>query len=267
MNDVLRLLGAAAVVGLLAVAVTKVDAGPGDAAPRTLSATGAASLTDSIAGDAVLRAGDMAPGESTTGTVTVDNGGDATGFFKLAQIDVLDTPGASGRRLSASVRLRVEDVENRRAVYVGPLGAMQVHPLGYLRAGQERTYRFTVTLPASASAEAFAGARVETKFDWTASTAEPPADTVPPRVVAQIAGTQPGEVVVAVTSDERSVVTGASPGARPESRQRLLPGRPVLLTLRVTRAAELPLRITVADAAGNRTTATPARSRRGDSNP
>ena len=261
MTDALRLIGGAAVLVVLVIAATWVDAGPGDAAARALEAGGSASLTDSLAGDAVLRAGDMRPGDRTIGAVTVDNGGEATGAFKLAQIDVLDTPGATGRRLSQTIQLRVEDARTRRPVYSGTLAAMSERPLGYLRAGEKRTYRFTLALPASAAADAFTGARVEARFDWTASTGEPPArprrpDTAPPRVVAQIASAQPGTVVVGLTADEPAVVTDASRGARPLSRPRLAPGRPALLTVRLASGATLPLQIMVADASGNRTVAT-----------
>ena len=274
MTDALRLVGGAAVLGALVFAATRVDAGAGDAAARAVDASGSASLTETLAGDAILRAGDMRPGERTSGVVTVDNRGDATGAFKLAQVDVLDTPGATGRRLSQTLRLRVEDARSRRRVYSGTLAAMDEQPLGYLRAGEKRTYRFTLALPASAPADAFTGARVESRFDWTASTGEPPArrprpDSAPPRVVAQIAGARPGTVVVGLTADERSVVTGASAGARPLSRPRLAPGRPALLTVALAPRATLPLQITVADSAGNRTvvTVTSSESRRGDSNP
>src|SRR5215212_7433649 len=127
-----------AVAALLAVAalvvlVTQVDAGSGRAKVRTMSASGAASMSGSAAGDAVVRARDMKPGGSVSGTVTVKNSGDATGAFRLAQIDVLDAPGAGGGRLSRMLRMTVEDASRGRRFYSGALGGMRDEALGYLR--------------------------------------------------------------------------------------------------------------------------------------
>ena len=253
--DGLLALGAAVLLGVFALAVTKIDAGPGKAAVDVVAASGAAALTKSVGGDAVLSAGDLKPGGRTAGTVTVENGGDATGSFELAQTDVLDSPGTGGGRLSTTMRLQVEDAATRRPVYSGVLGAMEARPLGYLRAGQKRTYRFTLTLPAAAPAEAFAGARVETRFDWTAETGEPPArDDRPPGVLVDAVGRIEGQrLTIGLTCDEPCSIVAVSGGAAPAVSRSLAAGKPALATVRVPRSSLAGVAITVSDPAGNRT--------------
>ena len=257
-SDVLRLAGALLVVGALVLLVTRVDAGSGEASVRVVSASGAARVSHSVAGDVVVSAADMRPGGRTSGTVTVANGGDATGAFEVTQNDVLDTPGAGEGRLSTAARLRIDDSATGRPVYQGVLGAMAAHPVGYLRAGEQRAYRLTVSLPNAAPADAFAGARVETRFDWTARTAEPPKpESVPPTVVAQTpaGAARGGPVTLALTCDRPCSVIGVSRGARIVGRRpRLAPGRPALLAVAVGEAAVQPLSVTVAGPAGARAT-------------
>jgi hypothetical protein len=261
--EVTRSIGwAAALVAVVALVlvVTRVDAGSGRARTDVLSATGAASLTKAVAGDAVLRTGPMKPGQRVSGTVSVKNDGDATGAFQLAQSDVLDTPGQGGGRLSTLVRLNVVDQTSGRRVYQGKLGAMAAYPLGYLRAGERRTYGFTVEFPSGAPpGDAYAGSQVETTFDWSAKTGEPgPArDTTPPTVLVQTTGTQGFDgrsLTVAITCSESCELDGLPSASGPG---RLEAGHPTLVTIDLSRA-KLPLRITAADPAGNRTTASAA---------
>ena len=245
-GDLIRAAGLLVALGAFALVVTRVDAGPDRASVRVVSATGAASTSDSLAGDVVVRASGMGPGNQAVGTVTAANAGDATGAFRLKQSDVLDTPGPDGARMSTMLGLNVDDGRTGRPVYRGVLGAMDEHPAGYLRAGEERTYRFTLTFPAQAPAGPYSGSRVETTFDWTAETAEPPPaeprrDRTPPRVVAQAVGPAVGNrtFTVALTCDERCAIVGTRRWQRP--------GRPALYVL-----PRRSLRITVRDEAGNR---------------
>ena len=215
---------------------------------------GSAALTHGLNGDAVVRARDMAPGGRTIASVTVENSGKATGAFRLAQVDVLDTPGTGGGRLSTQLRLRVDDAATGRAMYLGVLGKMNGASLGYVPGGEKRTYRFTLTPPAAGTGAVYAGSRVESTFDWTATTADPPArpsgpDTAPPTVV--VLSTPGGGV--ALSCDEPCTVAGVAGGTVAGPRRRLRPGRPALLSVR-RRRARRALRITVADTAGNRTT-------------
>jgi hypothetical protein len=244
------------VLVVLALLVTKVDAGPDDARVHVMYASGAAALTKTAAGDVVVRSGAMEPGDRVTGTVTVKNQGGATGAFRIAQSDVLDVPGPNGGRLSKKLRLTAADTETGQRVYGGVLGSMAAQRLGFLRAGEERAYRFTLDFPDQAAADrAYDGSRVETTFDWSADTASPPAartgrDTTPPNLVVESRRSAGG--VLALTCGERCTIVGVSGGARVGSSPPLLPGRPALLSLRLD--AQQPLRITVSDRAGNKKT-------------
>jgi hypothetical protein len=273
---VVRLLSLFALLGAVTLAVASAGTGSDRATAHTVSATGAVDLTKGLNGDAVLRAGAMEPGRRVTGTVTVANAGGATGAFRVVETDVLDTPGPGGRRLSGRLRMQIDDVRTQRTTYRGVLGRMNGADLGYLRAGEKRTYRFVVTAPAAAGARDYAGSRVETTFDFTARTAEPPArpperDTAPPTVVVQSAPAQraaSGRLAISLTCAERCTIAGVSRGT-PVGPRKLLPGRPALLAVRLSPAeahalegllqrrgrAALPLAVTVADPAGNRATA------------
>lgn len=259
--------------GALVFAVTRVDADADRATASAVSASGAAELKKGLGGDAVVRAGDMQPGRPVSGAVTVGNSGEATGAFRVAVIDVLDTPGPGGGRLSSQLQLRIDDATAGRTVYRGALGRMSAVGLGYLRAGERRTYRFVLDAPARGD---YAGSRVETTFDWTAATGDPPArpvrpgDAAPPAVVVQspagqrLAGRR---ITVALSCSEDCTVAGASSGT-PLGPRRHSAGLPALQAIELGSAqaaaldgvlesrgrAALPLRVTVVDAAGNRTT-------------
>ena len=271
--EVIGLLVVLVVVGACVYAVAKSDAGPRAASVHIVSATGSASVPNGLGGDAVLTASELNPGARAGGTVTVENGGDATGAFQLSQTDVLDTPGAGGGRLSTALRLRLDDARTGSVVYRGLLGKMNPEAIGYLRPGEKRSYRFTLAPPAEATGDdRYAGSRVQTTFKWTATTREPPRpDTTPPAFVVQVVRPQPeggGTVLLALTCDERCIVAGVSRGARVQGAQRLLPGRPTLQAVELSSgdartvarrlqrqgSATLRLDVTVADPAGNRTT-------------
>src|SRR4051794_41705748 len=85
------------VAGAVTIAAATVDAHPDAPAARVSSADGAAVVSDSLGGDAILRADALGPGGSATGTVTISNPRDATGAFTLAQSGMNDIPGAGGR--------------------------------------------------------------------------------------------------------------------------------------------------------------------------
>jgi hypothetical protein len=261
-GDLARAAGALIAIAAFVLVVTRVDAGgPDRASVRVVSATGAARATDSVGADAVVRANAIEPGDQAVGAVTVANDGDATGAIRMTQSDVLDAPGPGGARLSTMLGLRIDEARTGRPVYRGVLGAMDDRRLGYLRAGEERTYRFTLRFPPRAPREPYARAQVEATFDWTATTGEPPApgsrpDSAPPRVVVQTLRQDPadGAVRVALTCDERCAIVGVSGGAPAPPRRWQQPGRPAV---HVLRGAAAPLRVIVADEAGNRV-ATPS---------
>jgi hypothetical protein len=153
------------------------------ASPALLLASGGTiELSNSLDGAAVFTAQNMRPGSSSAGTVSVSNTSAVDGAFSLSQAGLVDTPGPLGGRLSDRVRLNVEEVSGggstAQSLYYGVLAGLGTRPLGTLRAGQTRAYRFTVDWPDGGPAAAGAGdnlfqsAALRVDYVWTASGGE-----------------------------------------------------------------------------------------------
>jgi hypothetical protein len=129
-----------------------------------------------LAGAAILRTSDLAPGRSRSGEITVTNIGDQSGDFSLGTLGLGDV----GAPLSAQLDLAVEDVSPGRAratVYAGKLSGLSTVGLGSMAQGETHRYRFTVSLPSSVD-DSFQGATSAVTFLWTATGADIP--TAPP---------------------------------------------------------------------------------------
>jgi spore coat-associated protein N len=135
-------------------------------------------ITNSRNGQAIFQASGLAPGRSVTGTVQLSNTGSLAGALSLAQLDVLDQPGANGGRLSDAVHLNLQDVTGGSAipVFAGQLRTVGSRALGSLAPGEARTYRFTASLPdhgapatPTSGDNAYAGSRVTVRYAWTAT--------------------------------------------------------------------------------------------------
>ena len=171
-------------IGMALGAIGLALAAPGgghDLARAEVQATsGAVSIANSRAGQAVFSAAGMRPGEGVSGTVTIGNDGDAPGRFTVRASGVQDVPGAGGGKLSERVELVLFDVTNVQSpitVYAGdPAGFDQVS-LGVIAPGAERDYLFAATLPDGAG-NRFQGSALSLGFEWSAATvAAPPAPT------------------------------------------------------------------------------------------
>jgi hypothetical protein len=149
-------------------------------APSLLMASrGTLELSNSVDGAAVFTARNMRPGSSASGTVSVSNTGAADGAFSLSQANLIDTPGPLGGRLSDHVQLIVEEISDggstAQSLYMGVLSGLGTRALGTLRAGQTRSYRFTVDFPDGGAAAPGAGdnlfqrASLRVDYVWTAS--------------------------------------------------------------------------------------------------
>ena len=163
----LSLVAAAALS--VAVAFGFAGAREEDKAPfAELRGYGAFRAENSLNGQAIFSAPNLAPGRSETGLVAIRNGHDAPGGLKLSQSLGAEQPGAGAARLFTALVLRVRDVGDGPGslVYSGPLSAMGVTRLKDLARGERRTYEFTVTLPASAS-DSLQGAGVSVDYTWT----------------------------------------------------------------------------------------------------
>lgn len=175
----------AGLVLLVALTAAGGQGGAGQPTARLmLSSGGSLELSDSLAGGAIFSARDMAPGSSAAGTVSVSNTGSLDGAFSLSQVNVVDTPGPFGGRPSQHFQLAVEEISaggsTAQLLYSGVLSGLGTRQLGPIRAGEERSYRFTVNFPDTGSPPApdmgdnlFQSASLRVDYAWTASGADP----------------------------------------------------------------------------------------------
>jgi hypothetical protein len=132
--------------------------------PGNLVSSGVMTLDNSADGTAILTAAGLLPGESGTGTVTIENVGESTGTFTLTTSNLVNTPPDPA--LSAVMTLAITD-ETATSVYSGPLADNTVVDLGSWTAGQSHTYTFTVTFASTAGNE-YQGAQTTLDFVWSA---------------------------------------------------------------------------------------------------
>jgi hypothetical protein len=142
---------------------------PGHAeGPRAanLGQSGAFVHSNSSDGSAILSMSDMRPGDSIQGVVTIANEGDEAGALALSGSIDSDQPGPGGGRLPPALALTVDDVTAGRVVYSGSLDGLNTRQLGDFSPSEAHSYRFTVSLPASADS-AVAGAAASVRYSWT----------------------------------------------------------------------------------------------------
>ena len=173
-----RLLTLAAIAAVVAVSAANGLARPAQPHAVLTQASGDLTIANSLSGQAVFQASGLAPGRSVTGTVQLSNNGALPGDLSLAQVDVLDTPGANGGRLSDAVHLDITDVTGGSSipVFAGQLAAVGDRPLGAITPGRARTFRFTASLPdngqppsATGGDNAYAGSGLSARYAWTAT--------------------------------------------------------------------------------------------------
>jgi spore coat-associated protein N len=166
-SRLLSLAAICAVAGLCAVAGAARPERPPQAV--LTQATGDLRLSNSQDGQAIFQASGLAPGRSVTGTVQLTNSGTLPGDLSLQQLDVSDSPGPGGGRLSDVASLVVTDVTGGSSipVFSGRLGGLGGRPLGAIGPGATRTFRFTASLPDMDNA--FAGSLLTLRYAWNAS--------------------------------------------------------------------------------------------------
>ena len=184
-RPVSKLLFSAAllVVIFACAAVARGTSGHDNARAEISQASGQLKITNSRNGQSIFQASGLAPGRSVSGTVQLSNTGTLAGDLRLAQVNVVDQPGANGGRLSDAVQLVISDVTGGSSipVYGGQLRAVGTRTLAKLAAGKARTYRFTATLPNNGTPptptggdNAYIGSRVTLGYAWTATAPSPP---------------------------------------------------------------------------------------------
>jgi hypothetical protein len=150
----------ACVVLLLGLAVGAPLAGASGSAE--LTRRGGPRLTSSKRGP-ILSGRRLAPGDRRSGVVTITNSGARAGTFRLR--GVVRGSRQFARHLRLVVRERTRG--RKRVVYSGTLAGLSLVRLGWIRAGQGRTFEFTVSLRVTAP-NALQGLRTRTDFTWTA---------------------------------------------------------------------------------------------------
>jgi hypothetical protein len=209
------LLTAVLALGAAAIAVAAPGSPPAPPQIQLAATSGALALSNSRAGTAILAAPAMRPGSTTTGTATIGNGSGSPARLTLrARIDD-ETPGTGGGRLSSQLALVVADVTRPAApavVYTGSPARLTGAALGSLGARQRRTYRFTVTLPATAGNE-IQGARLSLSFVWTAVQATPQAAPTATPTPTPVPAPQPVIALPVGCAAHGRVVVGLNPPA------------------------------------------------------
>src|SRR3954447_795362 len=186
MRTIRRTLATLALGGAVAFAIAVPGRAEGPRAASTFQ-SGAFAQSNSSEGSAILSMANMRPGDSVTGTVGIANDGDLRGTFTLASTIDADQPGVGGGDLASVLALVVTDAGSGHTIYSGTVAGLASAPLGDFSAGESRSYRFTVTLPAG-SDNSVAGGSVTARYSWTAEstdtgtteTTPPPTSTTPP---------------------------------------------------------------------------------------
>jgi hypothetical protein len=187
---------AALALGVLSTAVAAPRIGGGEDAHAELTAAGgAAVVSNSREGTAVLGAERLRPGTAVSGTVRIANAGDEAGSFVLEAGNVVDVPGPNGGLLSSRLRLTVTDTTKGRTVYAGPLEFGRV-ALGRLEAGEARVYALTVAFVDGDNSYQGSSASIDLRWLATTVASEPapaprPSPPAPPATPAPSGGPAP----------------------------------------------------------------------------
>jgi spore coat-associated protein N len=173
------LLAAAAVVG------SGADFTASSANPANTFAAGTLSILNSKEGTAVLSASNLRPGNSSSGTVDIQNTGGLSGAFTLSRTAPADSDGANP--LSSKLNLTIvdcgtfvgttaptcgdgDDVSKYSAGTIAQMGTTGhlVTALGTYAADEKHRYQFTVQLDNTAG-NAYQGDTSSVEFDWNAA--------------------------------------------------------------------------------------------------
>jgi hypothetical protein len=123
---------------------------------------------------AILSATNLKPGDTTSGTVDIQNTGSVPGAFTLSTSNPVDANG-----LLAQLDLKIEDCGvfngataptcgSGTIVHNGKASTLSSTALGTFAASAKHRYKFDVTMPTSI-ANSFQGKTASVEFDWDAT--------------------------------------------------------------------------------------------------
>jgi hypothetical protein len=176
-----RTLGVlAAVLAALGVAIGSGAAFTAQTAnPSNTFSAGTLSMSNSKDNAAILTASNLKPGDSTSGTVDIQNTGSVSGTFSLTRSALSDSDGTNP--MSAKLNVVVKDCGDFSAgtpscdagdpqIYNGTLQAMTgSYALGSFASGVKHRYEFAVTFDSSAD-NSYQGDSSTATFQWNATT-------------------------------------------------------------------------------------------------
>jgi spore coat-associated protein N len=167
-------------LGAIGLAVAAPGGGQRLASAQIQGASGAVTISNSRAGQAVFNAQAMRPGEGVSGTLQIGNSGDVAGDFAVRPSGLQDTPGPNGGLLSQRIELVLFDVTNvndPQTIFAGTPGDFTQASLGKFDPGEERSYLFAATLPDTGADNAYQGAGMSLGFEWRAGPSATPTPT------------------------------------------------------------------------------------------
>jgi hypothetical protein len=132
-----------------ALGLTFAHPGPERRVKPVASASGILISSAPRDGEAILSAGDLAPGHLARGRVTIRNDSSNGGALSLTQRLRSETRGIGGGRLFDDLLLTIEQVGAGPdgLVYSGPMAAMGRTALSRFASHESRTYSFVVAMP------------------------------------------------------------------------------------------------------------------------
>jgi spore coat-associated protein N len=116
---------------------------------------------------AILTVTKMKPGDTSSGTVTIQNDGDIDGTFTLAQSAVV--AGAGTPSFASYLQLTITDQTTSTQVYTGALNGLGTVSLPTIAAGTTHTFQFSVLFPngSAGNENQYKGTTASCTFDWT----------------------------------------------------------------------------------------------------
>jgi spore coat-associated protein N len=115
--------------------------------------------------------GNLKPGDTVTGSVTITNSGSLPGTFTLTEADVSEAATAFSPKSDVTLEIKQSGTVVSAVKTLGAAGSI---PLGTFAAGEARTYDYTVTF-ASTAANSQQGKTARTTY--TFSSVQGPAET------------------------------------------------------------------------------------------